>query len=92
MSMVEFEQIGRDSFQAIQFNEKVARILHRLFKDLSMLTDLLGRWSADPFVLADCDSALLRANQRWGSHCHAHLCYCLLLSFLAVKLICISRH
>ena len=43
----------------------------------------------DPFVLTNCVSALLIANQRWGSHCHAHRCYCFVLLFSTVKLICI---
>ena len=52
-------------------------------------TTLLRRWSADPIVLTDCDS---EANQRWGLHCHAHLCYCFLLLFSVVKQICILHH
>ena len=34
-----------------------------------------GGRRAEPILLADCLSALLRANQRWGSYCHAHRCY-----------------
>ena len=56
---------------------------------------LLGRRSTDPFVLTrerslvltDYVSALLIANQRWGSYCHAHQSYCFLLLFSTVKLI-----
>ena len=36
--------------------------------------DLLRRRSADHTPLGHYVSALLRANQRWGSHCHARHC------------------
>ena len=53
---------------------------------------LLGIRSTDPFVLQLCVSALLIANQRWGSHCHAHRSYCFMFLFSMVTLIYISRH
>ena len=48
---------------------------------------LAGRGSADPIVLANCDSALLRVNQWWGSHCHAHLCYCPMSILIFVRVL-----
>ena len=35
-------------------------------------------------------TTLLIANQRWGSHCHVHRCYCFVLLFSTVKLICLK--
>ena len=48
--------------------------------------------TADPVVQTHCVSALLRANQRWGSRCHAHLSFCFDLFFSTVKLICILHN
>ena len=58
----------------------------------SLVWFLLGRRSADHIVLTHCVSALLRANHGWGSHCHAHRCYCFLPLFSIFNLICILRH
>ena len=64
--------------------------LHALFTPLLTSFSLLC-WE-DPYVFKYCVSALLIANQRRGSQCHAHWYYCFLLLFSTVKLFCILDH
>ena len=60
----------------------------------SIVCFLLGRRSTDPFVLRHCVSALLMANEHWGSHCHVMSIdiNCFLLLFSKVNLICMLCH